>query len=270
LGCDFSGVVEALGPGVAEFFPGQSVFGYSCSAGTFAEMTVAPVNSVVLKPASMDDIEAAATPLCALTAWQALHEAANLQTGQSILIHGGAGGVGMFAVQLALRQDARVIATGSGRGLSFLGRIGCHELIDHHAVRFENVVKNMDVVLDLIGGETQERSWKVLKPGGRLVSTVSEPSQERARLCGVRATKIQTHMRADHLCLMGDMIANGEIKVIVEKVLPLSRAPEALAMSQRGHVHGKIVLTLRNHDAAHSEVHQTAVEKYHSCPVLVV
>jgi NADPH:quinone reductase-like Zn-dependent oxidoreductase len=128
----------------------------------------------------------------------------------------------------------------------------------------------MDVVLDLIGGETQERSWKVLKPGGRLVSTVSEPSQERARLCGVRATKIQTHMRADHLCLLGDMIANREIRVIVEKVLPLSRAPEALAMSQRGHVHGKIVLTLLNHDAARAEFHQTAVGQHHPFPLLAV
>jgi NADPH:quinone reductase-like Zn-dependent oxidoreductase len=270
LGGDFSGVVEALGPGVTEFFTGQSVFGNAGSSGAFAELTVAPVGSLAPKPSGMDDIEAAATPLCALTAWQALFELAELQAGQKILIHGGAGGVGMFAAQLALRQGAFVIATGSGRGLSLLGRLGVQQLIDHHHVRFEDAVKGIDVVLDLIGGETQDRSWKVLKPGGRLVSTVSTPSPERALLCGVRAMKVQTRVRADELCLIGDLIANGEIKVIVEKALPLFRAPEALEMSRRGHVHGKIVLTINDHDACHSEFHHAAVENHRPLPMLLV
>jgi NADPH:quinone reductase-like Zn-dependent oxidoreductase len=121
-------------------------------------------------------------------------------------------------------------------------------MIDHNATRFEDVVKNVDVVLDLIGGETQDRSWRVLKPGGRLVSTVSTPSQEKAMLCGVRAWKLQTQMRADELTFLGDLIANGEIKVMVEKVLPLSRVAEALEMNRRGHARGKIVLTI-DHDA---------------------
>jgi NADPH:quinone reductase-like Zn-dependent oxidoreductase len=251
LGCDFSGVVEALGPGVADFFVGQAVFGNSGLGGAFADLTVAPAGSLAPKPSSVDDIEAAATPLCALTAWQALFELADLQDRQKILIHGGAGGVGMFAVQLALRYGAWVIATASGRNLSFLHHLGAQQVIDHDTTRFEDAVKGVDVVLDLVGGETLERSWKVLKTGGRLVSSVSTPSQEKALLCGVQACKIQTQMRADDLCLMGDLIANGEIKVTVDKVLPMSRAPEALELIRGGHTRGKIVLTLDHAPCPH-------------------
>jgi len=247
LGCEFSGVVEALGSGVSEFFVGQSVFGLCPQGGAFAELVAVPVNSLAPKVPAVNDIEAAATPLCALTAWQALFEVADLQSGQKVLIHGAAGGVGMFAVQFALRHGAWVIGTASSRNLPFLCRLGANQMIDHNASRFEDVVKNVDVVLDLIGGETQDRSWRALKPGGRLVSTVSTPSQEKAMLCGVRAWKLQTQMRADELTFMGDLIANGEIKVQVEKVLPLSRVSEALEMNRRGHARGKIVLTI-DHD----------------------
>jgi NADPH:quinone reductase-like Zn-dependent oxidoreductase len=270
LGSDFSGMVEALGPGVTDFFVGQSVFGHSGYGGAFAELVAAPVSGVAPKPPSVDDIEAAATPLCALTAWQALFEMANIQAGQRILIHGAAGGVGMFAVQLALRCGASVIATASGRNLSFLRKLGAQQVIDHATARFEDDVKRVDVVLDLVGGETQDRSWKVLKNGGRLVSTVSKPSEQKAFLCGVRAWKIQMKTRADELILMGDLIANGEIKVMVDKVLPLYCAPEALEMSRSGHVRGKIVLTINEHETFHSEYHQAAVEAFHPQPVQVV
>lgn len=262
LGCDLSGVVEALGPGVTDFFVGQSVFGHSSYGGAFAELVAVPVSGLAPKPPSVDDIEAAATPLCALTAWQALFELADIQSRQRILIHGGAGGVGMFAVQLALRSGAWVIATCSGRNLSFLRRLGAQQVIDHTAARFEDAVKGVDVVLDLVGGETQDRSWKVLKTGGRLVSTVSMPSQQKAFLCGVRAWKIQTQTRADELTLIGDFIAHGEIKVMVDKVLPLYRAPEALEMSRCGHSRGKIVLTINDHETCHSEFPQAAVENF--------
>jgi len=252
LGCDFSGVVEELGLGVTDLFVGQSVFGYSAAGGAFAELVAVPAGSVAPKAPSISDIEAAATPLSALTAWQALFEVADLQSGQKVLIHGAAGGVGMFAVQLALRHGALVMATGSSRNLPFLCRLGANQMIDHNATHFEDKIKNVDVVLDLVGGETLERSWKVLKSGGRLVSTVSTPSQEKARLCGVRAWKMQMQTRADELTLLGDLIANGEIKVVVEKALPLCRASEALEMSRRGHIRGKIVLTT-DHDACHVE-----------------
>jgi NADPH:quinone reductase-like Zn-dependent oxidoreductase len=252
LGCDFSGVVEALGSGVTDFFVGQSVFGYSAHGGAFAELIAVPVNSLAPKAPAVNDIEAAATPLCALTAWQALFEVGDLQSGQKVLIHGGAGGVGMFAVQLALRHGAWVIATASSRNLPFLCRLGANQMIDHNATHFEDAVKGVDVVLDLVGGATQDRSWKVLKNGGRLVSTVSTPSQEKAMLCGVRACKMQTQMRADELTFMGDLIGNGEIKVMVEKVLPLCRASEALEISRRGHVRGKIVLTIE-HDTGSAD-----------------
>jgi len=247
LGTDFSGVVEALGPGVTDFCVGQPVFGHSAHGGAFAEFVVAPVSSIAPKPPTVDDIEAAATPLSAMTAWQALFEAANLQSNQRVLILGGSGGVGMFAVQLALRRGAWVIATASSRNLPFLRRLGAHEAIDHAVSNLEQAVKRVDVVLDLVGREAQDRCWKILKNGGRMVSTVSAPSQEKALLCGVRASKLQTRTRADELSFMGALIANGELKVTTDWVLPLSRASEALEMSRCGHVRGKIVMTI-DHD----------------------
>jgi NADPH:quinone reductase-like Zn-dependent oxidoreductase len=259
LGYDFSGIVEALGLGVTDFSVGQPVFGHSDGGGAFAELVAVPVCGLASKPTSVDDIEAAATPLCALTAWQALFEVGNLQTGQKVLIHGGAGGVGTFAVQLALRRGACVIATGSGRNLPFLRRLGVHQVIDHTTSCLEDAVKSVDVVLDLIGGETQDHSWRVIKTGGRLVSTVSAPSQAKALLCGVRAWKIQTRTRSDELALMGDLIANGEIKVTVDTVLPLFRASEALELSRRGHVRGKIVLTV-DQDAGPPDFQQWVAE----------
>jgi NADPH:quinone reductase-like Zn-dependent oxidoreductase len=244
LGCDFSGVVEALGPGVTDFFLGQSVFGHSDSGGAFAELMVAPVASLAPRPPSVEDIQAAATPLCGLAAWQALFNMADIRPGQKILIHGGAGGVGTFAVQLALRQGAWVIATASSRNLSLLRQLGAQQVIDHTTTRFEDAVKSVDLVLDLVGGQTQDRSWKVIKTGGRLISTVSQPSQAKALLCGVRGQKLQVRTSADDLTMLGDLIANGEIKVVVEKVLPIFRAPEALEMNRCGHARGKIVLTI--------------------------
>lgn len=243
LGCDFAGTVETLGPEVTGFSVADSVFGYSNFGGTFAELTIVPASSLVPKPPGMGDIEAAATPLCGLAAWQALVDEVGIHSGQRILIHGGAGGVGMFAVQLAVRQGAHVIATASARNLSFLRQLGAQQVIDHNATPFEDIVKNVDVVLDLVGGETQDRSWKVLKSGGRLISTVSRPSENKAFLCGVRAQLLQAHPSAGELAMVGDLVANGEIKVMVEKVLPWFRAPEALEMNRCGHARGKTVLT---------------------------
>jgi NADPH:quinone reductase-like Zn-dependent oxidoreductase len=252
LGSDFSGVVEALGPGVTDFFVGQAVFGHSGYGGGFAELVVAPASGLAAKPPGLDDIEAAATPLCALTAWQGLFELGKLLPGQRVLIHGGAGGVGMFAVQLAARQGAWVIATASHRNLPFLRQLGAHQVIDYTSTRFEDAIGRVDVVLDLVGGETQDRSWNILKTGGCLISTVSTPSKEKAFLRGARARKMTTQTRSDELTLMADLIANGEIKVMVEKVLPLFRAPEALEMSRGGHARGKIVLTI-DYVACHSD-----------------
>jgi NADPH:quinone reductase-like Zn-dependent oxidoreductase len=133
-----------------------------------------------------------------------------------------------------------------------LMRLGANQVIDHNATRFEDAVKNVDVVLDLVGGETLDRSWKALKNGGRLVSTVSTPSPAKALLCGARAWKMQTIVRPDELTLIGDLIDNGEIKVIVEKVLPLSRVSEALELSRRGHVRGKLVLRV-DQESSHTD-----------------
>jgi len=244
LGCDVSGVIEALGPGVTDFFVGQPVFGHSGFGGGFAEVAVMPARGLAPKPLSLDDLEAAAIPMSGLTAWQALFEIADLRAGARILIHGGAGGVGTYAVQLAHRAGARVVATASCRNLAYLRLLGAHEAVDYRAEGFGNSVEPVDVILDLVGGETQDRLWPLLKPRGYFISTVSAPSQEKALERQARAMKMQTKTNADELTLLSDLIESGEIKVMVDRVLPLWRAPEALELIKYGDPRGKIVLTV--------------------------
>ena len=253
LGCDFSGVIEAVGSEVSDFLLGQAVFGHSKFGGAFSEFIAVPVVGIAAKPLALDDLEAAATPTAALTAWQALFDVAGLQSGHRVLIHGGAGGVGMFATQFALRAGAWVAATSSARNLSALRTLGVNQAIDYNATRFEEVVKSVDIVLDLVGGQTLERSWRILKVGGRLVSTVSTPSPAMALLCGVRAFFVQMQTSGEQLAMIGDIIANGEIKVMVERVMSFERASEALELSRRSHARGKIVLTMQ--EEAHHEQH---------------
>ena len=181
-GWDFSGVVEATGPGVTRLKKGDEVYARPDIArnGAYAEYIVAKESEVAFKPKSVDHVQAAAIPLAALTAWQALFDTAGLKAGQKVLIHGAAGGVGSFAVQLAKRKGAHVIGTASGRNQSFLRELGVDEAIDYEKTGFEDVVHDVDVVLDTIGGDTQNRSWKVLKKGGILVSIISPPSAEEA------------------------------------------------------------------------------------------
>jgi NADPH:quinone reductase-like Zn-dependent oxidoreductase len=248
LGGDISGTVEALGPGVHDFYQGQPVFAYSTYGSGYSEFAIAAVSSVAPKPRSISDVDAAATPLAGLTAWQALFDIADLQAGQKVLILGGAGGVGTFAVQMAHRKGATVIATASASNSVFLRRLGANQVIDYHTTRFEDVVKQVDVVLDLVGGESHDHAWKVIKLGGTFVSTVQLPCQEQALTRGVRALKMHTRSKGDQLTLIGDLIANGELKVIVDKVLPLCEARKAQELSQLGHTRGKIVLSV-DHDA---------------------
>ena len=248
MGADISGVVEALGPDVHDFYIGQPVFAYSPYGGGYSEFAIALASNVAPKPSNVSDVEAAATPLAALTAWQALFDIADVQAGQKVLIHGGAGGVGTFAVQLAHRAGATVVVTAAEGHEAFLRRLGADQVINYQTTRFEDVVRHVGVVLDLVGGETQDRSWNVLKLGGTFVSTVKLPCQEKALIRGVSAVKMQTHSKGDQLTLIGDLIANGELKVVVDKVLPLCEARQAHELIQSGHTRGKIVLSV-DHDA---------------------
>jgi NADPH:quinone reductase-like Zn-dependent oxidoreductase len=248
-GRDLSGVVEAVGPGVTTLVAGSQVYAmldYGCE-GAEAEYTIALPNELAPKPRTLDHVQAAAVPLSALTAWQALFEHAKLVAGQTVLVHGAAGGVGVFAVQLACWAGAQVIATASARNGDFLRELGASAVIDYTTTRYEEVVQNVDVVFDLVGGDTLQRSWQVLKPGGVLVSVVSpRPSTAVAQGHDARFAWFVVEPNREHLIQIGALIDTGHIRPIVETVLPLSEARRAYEQGAQGHARGKIVLRVVN------------------------
>jgi NADPH:quinone reductase-like Zn-dependent oxidoreductase len=210
--------------------------------GAYAEYIVVRESEVALKPKSIDHIHAAAIPLAALTAWQSLLDAAGLGAGQTVLIHAAAGGVGSFAVQLAKWKGAHVIGTASKHNQDFVRNLGADQTIDYQTTRFEDVAHDVDVVFDTIGGDTQERSWKVLKKGGILVSIIGPPSAEEAAAHGVRQASVFVQPSATQLTELANLVDSGKLKPVVETVLPLSEARRAHELSQTGHMRGKIVL----------------------------
>ncbi|MHB1456811.1 MAG: NADP-dependent oxidoreductase [Armatimonadota bacterium] len=244
MGQDFSGVVEKVGTEVTKWAPDDEVFGTTDMAmdGSYAEYTIMKESTTALKPKSLDHIHTAAIPLAALTAWQALFDNAGLSKGQRVLIHGAAGGVGHFAVQFAKWKGAVVIGTTSDDGDILIKELGAHEAIDYKQVNFEEVVCGVDVVLDLIGGDVQERSWKTLTKGGVLVSTVEINSPEKADEYGVRAVGMLRHSNAEQLTQIADLVELSAVRPIVGTVLPLSEAVKAHELLESGHGHGKIVL----------------------------
>lgn len=244
LGTDASGIIEEVGPGVTTFKRGESVYarGGVTRDGTCAEYAVIPASDVAAKPRSLDNVHAAAIPHVTLTAWQALIELANLTNGQTVLIHGAAGGVGHVAVQIAKWRGAKVIGTASGN-LDFLRQLDVDQAVDYATTPFENAVGQVDVVLDTIGGDTQQRSWKVLKPGGMLVSTVQAPSQETATAHGVRQAMVFSSPPIGKvLTEVAALVDSGQIKPHVSAVLPLEEIARAHEMIEGRHIRGKIVL----------------------------
>jgi NADPH:quinone reductase-like Zn-dependent oxidoreductase len=243
-GHDLSGVVEEVGSGVTTISKGTAVYALTAfdRDGAEAEYTIALPGELAPKPRTLDYVEAAAVPLTALTAWQALFNHAGLVAGQTILIHGAAGGVGVFAVQFARWAGAQVIATASARNRDLLQKLGANQIIDYTTTRFEEVVHDADVVLDTVGGDTLERSYEVVKPGGVLVSVASPPSPERAKAHGVRSVWFVVEPSREQLIQIGDLIDARRIRPIIETVLPLSQARQAYEQGARGHTRGKIVL----------------------------
>jgi NADPH:quinone reductase-like Zn-dependent oxidoreductase len=243
-GWDVSGVVEATGPNVIRLKKGDEVYGQPdvVRNGTYAEFAVVPESELALKPTSIDHVHAASVPTAALTAWQGLFDVGGLRTGQTVLIHGAAGGIGSFAVQLAKWKGARIIATASGRNQEFLLNLGAKKAIDYEKTRFEDVVRDVDVVFDTIGGDTLKRSFGVLKKGGILVSTVETPSAEEAAAHGVRAAMVSMQVDPDQLAEIAKLVDSGMLRPIVEAVFPLKEARHAQELSQTGHARGKIVL----------------------------
>ncbi|KST67304.1 NADP-dependent oxidoreductase [Mastigocoleus testarum] len=246
LGTDVSGVVEAVGAGVSAFQPGQDVYGVAdmTLSGSYAEYAVARAEAIAPMPQSLNYDQAASVPIVAMTAYQALFEIGQLKAGQSVLIHGAAGGVGSFALQFAKNKGIKAIGTASADNLDFVRDLGAQQVIDYKATQFEKAVDGVDMVLDLIGGETQERSWGVLKSGGILVSTASPPSKETAAEKGVRAEIMMVQPKATNLEKIGAMFARGELATFVDGVLPLSEVQQAHELSQNGHVRGKLVLQI--------------------------
>jgi NADPH:quinone reductase-like Zn-dependent oxidoreductase len=244
LGTDVSGIVEDVGAGVTNFARGDSVYARAgvTRDGAYAEYVAVPASDVAAKPASLDHIHAAAIPHAILTAWQALIEAANLTKGQTVLIHGAAGGVGHMAVQLARLRGAKVIGTASVN-LSFLRELGVDEAIDYTTTPFETVVHDVDVVLDLVGGDTQQRSWAVLRPGGILVSTVQPPDEETATAHGVRQQFVASSPPIGKtLTEVAKLVDAGQIKPEVSGVLPLQEVRQAHELIESRHMRGKLVL----------------------------
>lgn len=243
MGLDVAGVVDALGEGGVFFQPEEEVFAkVSIGNGGYAEYTVVNSTQAARKPRSIGFIESAAIPTAGLAAWQALFDIAGLEKGQSVLIHGAAGGVGTFAVQFAKWKGAFVAATASGTNIEFLKSIGADVVINYTNQRFEDIVCNMDVVLDTVGGDTFDRSWGVLKPGGFLVSTVASIPEGAAEEHGVRAQTLMTRSDGKELAQIAGVIDEMRVKPVVTTILPLSDAQKAHEMSESRHIRGKIVL----------------------------
>ena len=243
MGMDVAGLVETLGQGETSFKVGDEVFAkVSIGQGGYAEYTVVSSTQMAHKPRSIGFIESAAIPTAGLAAWQSLFDIAGLERGQTVLIHGAAGGVGTFAVQFAKWKGAYVIGTASSKNAEFLKSIGSDEVIDYKSQRFEEVVSNLDVVLDTIGGDTFERSWRVLKPGGFLVSTVASIPEGAPQKYGARAKALITQADGRELAQIAAIIDEQKIKPVVTTVLPLTDARKAHEMSESGHARGKIVL----------------------------
>src|SRR5215831_8136036 len=245
-GPDLSGVVVAAGPGVTDLAVGDTVYamlGYGRD-GAEEEYTIALPSELAPRPRTLDDIQAAASPLSALTAWQALFVHGGLAAGQTALIHGAAGGVGVFATQLARWKGARVIVTSSARDADFVRELGADEVLDYATTRFEEMVHDVDLVFDTVGGETLARSWQVVKPGGALVSVVSPLSGQPLRE-DIRYIYFIVEPSGAQLREIGALIDAGQIHPVVDQVFPLAQARQAYEAAATGHPRGKIVITAR-------------------------
>ena len=251
LGWDVSGVVEAVGLGVSLFEPGDEVFGmlpYPYGAGSHAEYVVGPARAFVPKPAVLNHIEAGALPLVALTAWQTLVDTTRVQPGQRVLVHAAAGGVGHVAVQIAKARGAYVIGTASATKHAFVRGLGADEVIDYRTADFVKEARDIDVVLDPLGGDERLRSLEMLRPGGILVSILPQEfgeAAERAAELGVRAkTMLVEHDQAG-MAAIAALVESGQLRVHVSDTYPLAEAASAHAQGETGRVMGKLVLTVR-------------------------
>jgi NADPH:quinone reductase-like Zn-dependent oxidoreductase len=240
LGCEVAGTVET---GSGNLAPGDEVYGYlGTHSGGYAEYAAAPASEFVRKPKQVDFDTAASVPVGALTAWQGIFDLGKLASGQRILITGASGAVGSMAVQLAKVKGAHAIGLASGKNEEFVRKLGADDFVDYRKAKFENEVRDLDVVFDTVGGETQERAFQTLKRRGFLVSTINPPSAQKASEFGVTVAMVQMMPKPEQLADINLLLESGKLKVRVATVLPLSEFKEALRLSASRHADGKIIL----------------------------
>lgn len=243
-GYDVAGVVEATGAKVTKFKKGDAVYGYALFGGGWAEYAVLGENEAALKPKSATFVEAAAVPMGALTAWQSLIDTAKLTAGQTVLIHGGSGGVGSFAVQIAKARGAKVIATASTANQDLLKHLGAEVAIDYTKTKFEEVAKDVDIVFDTVGRDTLARSYPIVKKGGIITTIVARPDPGQLEKYGIRGSSVWSHPDGNELAEITTLIEAGKIKPVVGQVLPLTDAVKASQQAETQHTRGKLVLKI--------------------------
>ncbi|MEB0040128.1 MULTISPECIES: NADP-dependent oxidoreductase [unclassified Pseudomonas] len=245
LGREVAGIVEHMGSSALGMKEGDRVIAMIGADGGYAEFARVKAEYACKVPEDIDLLTAATVPLAAHTAWQALFSHGHLKEGQQVLIHGGSGGVGHFAVQFAKAHGAKVFATGSQKSLAFIQSLGADRVIDHDAERFEEVCADLDLVIDLVGGETQRRSWAVLREGGILVSTLEEPKQDIPEASGKSGVRFTTQPSGLQLAEIVALISAGKVKPALYKTFPLDNAKQAQQFLEHEHVEGKIVLEVK-------------------------
>lgn len=249
LGGDFSGVVTGVGEGVGNFKFGDEVYGQggilNGGSGSFAQFVAVNAGKVAQKPKSVDFIEAGALPLAGVSALQAIEDHIRLKSGQKILIHGGAGGIGHIAVQLAKALGAYVATTVGTRNLEFAKSLGADEAIDYKSEAFDEKLTDFDAVFDTVGGETTDKSFKVLKKGGIIVSMAGQPNEELAQKSGVSALGQNTDANPERLARLSKLVEDGKIKAYIDKVFSLEQAKEAFRHLEEGHPRGKVVFKIK-------------------------
>ena len=244
IGYDIAGVVEKAGANIKGFKSGDAVYAYLPipRGGGYAEFAIAKEGEMALKPKNIDFEKAAAVPLAATTAWQALVDSAKLESGQTVLIHGGSGGVGSFAVQIAKARGAKVIATASTANQDLLKQLGVDQPIDYTTTKFQDVVKDVDIVLNCVRGDTLPPSYGVVKKGGIIVSITDEPDQAECSKHGIRGSRLIAHPDAKVLEELTKLIEANKVTSIVSQTFPLTDAAKAHQQIETGHTRGKIVL----------------------------
>lgn len=242
LGQDFAGEIVDIGPKVKDFKKGDSVFGFA--RGAYAEYAAVSVDRIAQIPKSLDFETASAIPTAGLTAWQIVIDHAHIKEGQKILVHGAAGGVGSFIVQLALWKKAHVIATASASDEKYLKDLGVQKVIDYKTMHFEEVVKDVDVVVDLVGGDTLSRSYQIMKKGGIAISTVGSVKEGDARTHGVHGINMMMNPNSKDLSELAKLFEEKILKLRKAEVLPLAEAQRAQDLNQKGHSKGRIILKM--------------------------